>query len=248
MFPRCFGCPRASACLFDIDGVLTDTAASTPRAWKEMFDDVPRAATGEAAPFDTRATTRHYVDGKPRQDGVRDFLASRGIELPEGTPDDPPEADTVHGVGNRKNELVQRLIARATASTSTRARSRFVTRCARAGPADGGRLVEREHEHDPRVGGHRATSSTRASTACVVEREHLKGKPAPDSFLRGRRAARRRAARTPSSSRTRWPASRPASAGGFGYVVGVDRHGQPDALRDTAPTSSSSDLAELLPE
>src|SRR5438270_634578 len=103
-----------TACLFDLDGVLTQTAKVHAAAWKEMFDDLLRArsaATGEPfVPFDEVEDYDEYVDGKPRYEGVRSFLAARGIVLPEGGPSDPPTAETIHGLGNRKNELVLRLI------------------------------------------------------------------------------------------------------------------------------------------
>src|SRR5919199_6514139 len=105
-----------SALLFDLDGVLTDTAAVHNAAWKEMFDAFLREraeANGEQfVPFDPKADYQDHVDGKPRADGVRDFLASRGIELPEGSPDDGPDAQTIRGLGDRKNELVLALIQR----------------------------------------------------------------------------------------------------------------------------------------
>src|SRR5207237_7431017 len=104
------------ACLFDLDGVLTQTATVHAAAWKDMFDAYLRARslrTGEAfVAFDRVLDYDTYVDGKPRADGTRAFLASRGIQLPEGTPDDPPEAETVRGLGNRKNELVLDLLRR----------------------------------------------------------------------------------------------------------------------------------------
>ncbi|HEY2435665.1 MAG TPA: HAD family hydrolase, partial [Solirubrobacteraceae bacterium] len=102
------------ACLFDLDGVLTQTAKVHAAAWKQMFDDYLRRRaerSGEKfVPFDEVRDYDEYVDGKPRYDGVRSFLQSRGIRLPEGEPADPPSADTVHGLGNRKNELVLKLI------------------------------------------------------------------------------------------------------------------------------------------
>src|ERR1044072_8020402 len=93
------------ALLFDMDGVLTDTASIHARAWKQTFDEFLRDH-GDERPFDLERDYGQYVDGKKREDGVRDFLASREIVLPEGTPDDPPSADTVYGVGRRKNDLV----------------------------------------------------------------------------------------------------------------------------------------------
>ena len=102
------------AVLFDLDGVITDTAGLHAACWKQMFDDYLRkraAQRGEAFhPFDLDVDYRLYVDGKPRFDGVRDFLNSRDIHLPEGNMDDPPHAETVIGLGNRKNELVNKLI------------------------------------------------------------------------------------------------------------------------------------------
>ena len=105
------GLPETTkACLFDLDGVLTDTAVLHNTAWKTMFDAF-LAARGEP-PFDPVKDYPRYVDGRPREDGVRTFLGSRGISLPEGAPDDPPQADTVHGLAARKNALVLDLIAR----------------------------------------------------------------------------------------------------------------------------------------
>ena len=105
---------EVTVCLFDLDGVLTSTARVHAAAWKEMFDDFLRAWSARAGqpfvPFDVVADYGPYVDGKPRADGTRDFLASRGIRLPEGQADDPPDAETVPGLGNRKNRIVLRLI------------------------------------------------------------------------------------------------------------------------------------------
>jgi beta-phosphoglucomutase-like phosphatase (HAD superfamily) len=98
------------ACLFDLDGVLTKTAAVHAAAWKQMFDDFLRKTADTTGarftPFDIHDDYDEYVDGKPREDGVRDFLTSRGITLPEGQPGDPPTAETIYGLGNRKNELL----------------------------------------------------------------------------------------------------------------------------------------------
>ena len=106
-----FGLPDGvTACLFDMDGVVTQTAVVHAAAWKEMFDEFLRKhaeSTGtEFVPFDPHADYDAYVDGKPRLDGTRAFLASRGIDLPEGTPDDPPGTPTIYGLSNRKNDLV----------------------------------------------------------------------------------------------------------------------------------------------
>jgi beta-phosphoglucomutase-like phosphatase (HAD superfamily) len=101
------------ACLFDLDGVLTRTATVHARALKAMFDRYLRARvarTGEFVPFDPLADYTRYVDGKPRRDGVRSFLAARGIELPEGEPGDSPGAETSYGLGNRKNGIILRMV------------------------------------------------------------------------------------------------------------------------------------------
>ncbi len=116
---------RYDAVLFDLDGVLTDMAKLHAECWKQMFDEyLQKRATqrGEAfRPFDLANDYRLYVDGKPRFDGVRDFLTSRGIRLPEGSPDDPPQLDTVRGLGNRKNDLVNEVIATKDCSLTTAA-------------------------------------------------------------------------------------------------------------------------------
>src|SRR5919109_1179621 len=177
------------AALFDLDGVLTQTAKVHNRAWKQMFDEYLRERaerTGEAfVPFDSGDDYDEYVDGKPRYDGVRSFLASRGIELPPGTPDDDPGTETIDGLGNRKNELVLALIER-----------------------DGVDAYEGSvrYVHAARDAGlRRAVVSSSANARDVLEAagmldlfdelvdgnvaadEGLRGKPAPDTFLAGAR-------------------------------------------------------------
>jgi beta-phosphoglucomutase-like phosphatase (HAD superfamily) len=102
------------AVLLDLDGVITDTANLHAACWKQMFDEYLQKRAEERGepfrPFDLATDYRLYVDGKPRFDGVRDFLTSRGIQLPEGGPDDPPQVETVGGLGNRKNDLVNKAI------------------------------------------------------------------------------------------------------------------------------------------
>src|SRR4051812_45917338 len=95
------------ALLFDLDGVLTQTAKVHAAAWKQMFDAF---LAGRGQPPFTESDYESYVDGKPRPDGVRSFLASRGIQLPEGDPDDPPGTETVNGLGNHKNEILLKRI------------------------------------------------------------------------------------------------------------------------------------------
>jgi beta-phosphoglucomutase family hydrolase len=235
------------ACLFDLDGVLTQTAKVHAAAWKEMFDgflrDRAAGGGGPFRPFDPVADYDEYVDGKPRYDGVRSFLAARGIELPEGAESDPPAADTVYGLGNRKNEIVQRMIdeqgveayegsvryvraardaglKRAVVSSSSNCREVL----AAAGIED---LFEQ------RIDG------------LVAERDHLEGKPAPDTFLAGARALGVGPDRA-AVFEDALAGVAAGRAGGFAYVVGVDRVGQADELRAHGADLVVSDLAELL--
>ncbi|HET9893282.1 MAG TPA: HAD family hydrolase, partial [Mycobacterium sp.] len=105
---------KVRACLFDLDGVLTDTASVHTKAWKAMFDaylaDRAKRTGEDFVPFDAAADYREYVDGKKREDGVRSFLESRGIHLPDGSPDDPDDAETIYGLGNRKNDMFQKVL------------------------------------------------------------------------------------------------------------------------------------------
>jgi len=232
-----------TACLFDLDGVLTDTAAVHNEAWTETFDAFLRERDGDGfVPFDPAADYNTYVDGKRREDGVRDFLTSRGIALPEGSPDDPPGAASVHGVGNRKNELLLRRIAE-----------------------DGVAVYEgsRRYLQAARDAGlRRAVVSSSANTAQVLEvtglaelvevrvdgvtarEESLKGKPAPDTFLR----AAELLGVAPAQAAVFEDALAGVAAGragGFGHVVGVDRVGQSDALREHGADVVVRDLEEL---
>ncbi|WP_328324941.1 beta-phosphoglucomutase family hydrolase [Kribbella sp. NBC_00382] len=238
---------QIKVCLFDLDGVLTDTAAVHAAAWKEMFDDFLRAHAEKAGipfvPFDAHHEYDAHVDGKPRADGVRDFLTSRGITLPEGEPDDAPGTQTINGLGNQKNIAVLRRIH-----------------------DDGVRVFEgsrRYLEAAKEAGLRRVVVSSSANTQQVLEVtglaplvEHridgvtiretgLKGKPAPDTFLAG----------------AKWCGVEPSEAvvfedalagvqagraGKFGYVVGVDRVGQADQLKSNGADIVVKDLAELI--
>jgi len=236
-----------TACLFDLDGVLTQTAKVHAAAWKEMFDGYLHERTSregaEFVAFDPVADYDEYVDGKPRYDGVASFLQSRGISLPQGTPDDPPGAETIDGLGNRKNEIVLKLIhddgvqpyegsvryvkaareaglRRVVVSSSTNCRDVLVA----AG------ILELFEEI---VDGH------------VTQREGLKGKPAPDTFLAGARAV---GVEPPAAAvfEDALAGVEAGHAGGFGIVIGVDRVGQADALRSHGADIVVKDLAELL--
>jgi len=235
------------ACLFDLDGVLTQTARVHAQAWKEMFDAFLRQRSeriGEPfVPFDPVADYSAYVDGKPRYDGVRSFLASREIELPEGDPSDPPSAETVCGLGNRKNELVLALLRR-----------------------DGVQVYEGSVRYVRAVrdaGIHRAVVSASANTrevlkaagiedlfevridGIVAAERHLRGKPAPDPFL-----AAAEQLKVPAADAAVFEDAlagvEAGRAGNFGYVVGVDRVGQRQALLEHGADVVVDDLAELL--
>jgi beta-phosphoglucomutase family hydrolase len=236
-----------TACLFDLDGVLTQTAKVHAAAWKEMFDDYLRrraARTGEAfAPFDPIRDYDEFVDGKPRYDGVRSFLASRGIELPEGDPADPPGAETIHGLGNRKNEIVLRMI-REEGVQPYEGSVRYV----KAAEAAGLRRAVVSSSSNCRDVLHAAGIETlfeEVIDGVVAEREHLRGKPAPDTFLAGARALGVEPAQA-AVFEDALAGVEAGRAGGFGCVVGVDRVGQAGALRAHGADVVVRDLAELL--
>src|SRR3954454_9946868 len=238
-----------STCLFDLDGVLTQTAKVHARAWKSMFDEFLRrhAETGGPAfrEFDEAGDYQEYVDGKPRYDGVRSFLESRGITLPDGKPDDPPDAETVDGLGNRKNQLVLELIRRdgvepyAGSVRYVHAARDAGLRCAVVSSSTNCRDVLEAADmldlFEEIVDGN------------VAREQGLKGKPAPDTFLAGARAVGVAADRAVvfEDAVAGVEAGR---AGPFGFVVGVDRVGHADALREHGADVVVQDLAELLEE
>lgn len=232
------------ACLFDLDGVLTPTALVHAAAWKETFDDFLRHLEGpEFQPFDATADYDEYVDGRPRADGVRTFLASRGIELPEGDEDDPPDHDTIHGLGNRKNVIVLDKIREdgveaypgsvsyAEAVRAAGLRTAVVSSSANCRDV----LVAAGIEHliDVRIDG-------------VVARERgLRGKPKPDTYLEAASdlGIGPDEAAVFEDALVGMDAGR---AGRFGYVVGVDRAGQAGELRRHGADTVVTDLADLL--
>ena len=239
--------PAIRVCLFDLDGVLTQTAKVHAAAWKQAFDAfLQKRATDEGTqftPFDEVKDYEEYVDGKPREDGVRDFLASRKITLPEGDPEDAPGTQTVYGVGNGKNEMFNKLLDKGGLE-----------------PFEG----SVRYVHAVRAAGMRcAVVSSSANTHAIlkavhlddqfdavvdgndVHRLHLKGKPAPDSFLAGAKALDTEPAEAVvfEDALAGVAAGR---AGKFGYVVGVDRLGQADQLREHGADVVVLDLADLL--
>jgi beta-phosphoglucomutase family hydrolase len=235
------------AVLLDLDGVITDTANLHAACWKQMFDEYlqKRAMqSGEAfCPFDIGTDYRLYVDGKPRFDGVRDFLRSRGMQLPEGSPDDSPQAETVCGLGNRKNDLVNKVIE----DTGVE-------------PYEGSvRLIQQLRHHGFKIAV--VTSSQNCSVVLkaaklddcfevrvdgnVIHAEHLAGKPAPDTFLI--------AAKLLGVEPTRAVVIEDAIAGvqaglngNFGLVIGVARKGNAEELHHNGAHLVVNDLGELV--
>ena len=233
--------------LFDLDGVITDTASVHAACWKQMFDEyLQKRATqrGEAfRPFDITTDYRLYVDGKPRYDGVRDFLGSRGIRLPEGSPDDPPQAETVDGLGNRKNDLVNKIIEDVGAE-----------------PYEGSvRLI-----HQLRDGGFKiavVTSSQNCKAVLeaakldalfevrvdgnTIHAQQLAGKPAPDTFLMATKLLGVEPPRTVVVEDA-ISGLQAGSNGKFELVIGIARKGNADELRRHGAHLVVSDLGELV--
>ncbi len=234
-------------CLFDLDGVLTKTALVHAAAWKEMFDGYLRERarqTGQPfAAFDPVSDYDEYVDGKPRAEGTRSFLDARGIDLPDGSDDDPPGAPTVHGLGNRKNEIVLRRI-RADGVAAYEGSVRYV-RAARDAGLRRGVVSSSANCRDVLATTGITDLFEAVIDGVVAGREHLPGKPAPDTFLAGARALG-----VPPSAAVVFEDAlagvAAGRAGAFRYVVGVDRAGQADALLAHGADIVVTDLAELL--
>jgi beta-phosphoglucomutase family hydrolase len=238
---------RYDAVLLDLDGVITDTANLHALCWKQMFDKYlqDRATQrGETfRPFDITGDYRLYVDGKPRFDGVRDFLASRGIQLAEGSPDDPPEAETVGGLGNRKNELVNKIIEDVGVL-----------------PYEGSvKLLHQLRRQGFKIAV--VTSSQNCAAVLtsaklddffeirvdgnVIHDRHLAGKPAPDMFL----TAAERLGVEPKRAVVIEDAIsgvEAGHAGNFGLVIGVARKGNVEELRHHGAHLVVNDLGELV--
>jgi beta-phosphoglucomutase family hydrolase len=235
------------AVLLDLDGVLTDTANLHAAAWKQMFDEYLQqraAARGEPfRPFEVATDYQLYVDGKPRFDGVRDFLTSRGIELPEGTLDDSPQAETVGGLGNRKNALVNQVIEAVGVE-----------------PYAGSIKLLHQLRHE----GFKlavVTSSQNCEAVLkaakldaffdvridgnTIRAQHLAGKPAPDTFLI---AAKRLGVEPPRAVVVEDAIAgvQAGRQGSFGLVIGVARKGNAEALRQHGAHLVVNDLGELV--
>jgi beta-phosphoglucomutase family hydrolase len=234
------------AVLFDLDGVLTDTASVHRTAWKAMFDAFLRARserTGEPfVPFDIAADYQAYVDGKKREDGVRSFLASRGIELPEGSADEPC-AETVYALGAQKNELFHHTLHEDGIEVFEGSR-RYVAAVHDAGLAVAVVSSSANTREVLDLTGLADYVQVRVDGVTMRE-EGIAGKPAPDSFLRAAELLGVSAAQS-AVFEDALAGVQAGRAGHFGVVVGVDRVGQADALRHNGADVVVTDLAELL--
>ena len=236
--------PNITTCLFDLDGVLTQTAKVHNAAWKQMFDEFLHDRDGDDfSPFDPHHDYDTYVDGKPRQDGVRDFLASRDISLPDGAPDDPPEAKTVYGLGNRKNvELLKKIdqdgveVYDGSVTYLQAAQAAGLRRIVVSSSANTEQVLE--------VTGLAKYIEGRVDGVTLRE-QGLRGKPAPDPFLAGAKLAGVKPADA-AVFEDAISGVQSGRAGDFGYVVGVDRVGQAEALKDNGADIVVEDLADLL--
>jgi beta-phosphoglucomutase family hydrolase len=229
------------ACLFDLDGVLTRTATVHFAAWKRTFDEYLQATDPAAPPFSQEDYNR-FVDGRPRADGVRGFLASRGIDLPEGEPGEPA---SVQGIAARKNELVLRELEEHGVEVYPGS-VRYLRAVKAAGLATAVVTASANGEQVIAAAGFADLIDTRVD-GVVTAREGLRGKPAPDTFLAGARAL----GVQPSEAVVFEDALAGVAAGragGFGYVVGVDRVDQSDALAEAGADVVVDDLELLLGE
>jgi len=230
-----------TACLFDLDGVLTQTAREHAAAWKQMFDEF-LSKRGQP-PFDIVRDYDAYIDGRLRADGTRAFLESRGIHLPEGQPDDPPDAETINGLSNRKNKiLLDRLqllgvqVYPGSVQYLHAVRDRGLQVAVVSASANTHQVLEAAHLED---------QFHTVVDGITARREGLRGKPAPDSYLYAAKALD-----TPPANAAVFEDALAGVAAGraghFGFVVGVDRVGQRDELRASGADTVVNDLSELL--
>jgi beta-phosphoglucomutase family hydrolase len=238
---------RYDAVLLDLDGVITDTASIHARCWKQMFDEYLQKRATEKGEvfhaFEIDTDYRLYVDGKPRFDGVRDFLTSRGIQLSEGSLDDPPDFETVCGLGNRKNELVNKVIEDVGVE-----------------PYEGTvRLIHQLRRQGFKIAV--VTSSQNCAAVLkaaklddffdgqvdgnTIHAQKLAGKPAPDTFLMGAKLLGAQPTRA-IVIEDALSGVEAGSAGGFGLVIGVARKGNAEELRQHGAHIVVNDLGELV--
>ena len=237
---------RFDGVLFDLDGVLTDTAALHAQAWKAMFDEFlqrwSEANDLPYEPFEIATDYRNHVDGRPRYEGVSAFLESRRIVLPRGQIDDPPTADTTFGLGNRKNDMLHRLIAEGVDPypASVTLLDRLLADGIACAVVSSSRNARRVLEAAGLIDRFEVIVD-----GVVAADNQLPGKPAPDTFLEGARRIGTDPARTVviEDAVAGVEAGR---GGGFGLVIGVDRLGQAEALRRKGADIVVGDLGELL--
>jgi beta-phosphoglucomutase family hydrolase len=246
--PIAVGLPEhVTACLFDLDGVLTDTASVHASAWKEMFDGYLQDRATKLGvpyvPFDIATDYPAYVDGKRRQDGTRSFLASRDIHLPEGTPDDPPDAETVNGLGTRKNNLVHERIAKD-GVTVYPGSVKYLEAAVAAGLRIAVVSSSANTEQVLEVTGLAKFVETRIDAQAAIA-AGLAGKPAPDTFLAGAEALGVAAAAS-AVFEDAIAGVEAGRAGRFGIVVGVDRVGHAAALSAHGADVVVTDLDQLI--
>lgn len=239
--------PGVRACLFDLDGVLTRTAELHARAWKETFDDLLRAQAARGgpafAPFDVVRDYDLHVDGRPRDDGTRAFLAARGLRLPEGSSDDAPGSPTVSGVGRRKNELFLALLHRD--GVHVFPGSLRYLRAVRAAGLRTAVVTSSKNGHEVLAAAGIADLLDALVDGRTAAAERLRGKPAPDTYL----AAARVLSTPPAEAAVFEDALagvEAGRAGRFGCVIGVDRAGQAAALAAHGADRVVGDLSDLL--
>jgi beta-phosphoglucomutase family hydrolase len=243
-----FGLPAGTlACLFDMDGVVTQTALVHAAAWKEMFDNFLRQRAeetgGKFVPFDSARDYDQYVDGRPRLDGTRSFLQSRGISLPEGSPDDKPGTATIQGLSNEKNNLVVEKI-RTDGVKVYDGTIRYIKAVRAAGLRTAIVSSSANTVDVLNAAGIADLFDTRVD-GIVAKQRQLAGKPAPDTFL----AAAHDLGVTPAQAVVFEDAQSGVAAGHAGHfalVVGVDRVGQAEELRKHGADIAVKDVAELL--
>ena len=229
-------------CLFDLDGVLTRTATVHFAAWKRAFDEFLQRFDPQQPEF-SQVDYNRYVDGKHRADGVRGFLASREITLPEGTAGDPPEAATVQAIATRKNDMVLRELDEHGVETYPGSVD-YLRAVKRAGLATAVVTASANGEKVIDAGGFADLIDVRVD-GLVAARDALRGKPEPDTFLAGARALGVEPAEAVvyEDALSGVAAGR---AGKFGFVVGVDRVGQAAQLAEMGADVVVQDLSELL--
>ena len=233
------------AVIFDLDGVITQTAKTHAEAWKRMFDEFLEQRAREEAqpfePFDIVTDYRQYVDGKPRYDGVASFLASRGIHLPHGSPDDPPERETVCGLGNRKNLLFLEL---AEAGVEVYDSTVELIRELRANGFKTAVVSSSENTEGVLAGVGLTALFDAKVDGLDLARQHLRGKPAPDAFLE----ASARLGVSPERAAVVEDAISGVQAGAdgrFRCVIGVNRADQAEALKQAGADVVVPDLTEV---